>query len=101
MQRHATVIKAYLSVRQSDSKATWLPKIWPNIKAQMEIILTKFDDGTRVIRVAQVTLAPLVKCAPKRRSTLVRALMPRHCACTATTATACDACHCCDACRKF
>jgi non-lysosomal glucosylceramidase len=49
----ATVIKAYLSVRQSDSKATWLPKVWPNIKAQMAILLSKFDDGTGVIRVAQ------------------------------------------------
>ena len=49
----ACVIKAYLCVRQADSKATWLPKVWPNIKAQMEIIFTKFDDGTGVIRVAQ------------------------------------------------
>eukprot|EP01050_Picozoa_sp_SAG11_P041312 SAG11_NODE_18446_length_491_cov_0.658163_2_plen_70_part_01 len=49
----ACIIKAYLCVRQSDSKATWLPKVWPNIKVQMEILMTKFDDGTGVIRVAQ------------------------------------------------
>ena len=49
----ACVIKSYLCVRQSDSKGNWLPKVWPNIKAQMEIIFTKFDDGTGIIRVAQ------------------------------------------------
>ena len=49
----AGVIKAYLVVRQADSDVKWLPTVWPNIKAQMAIILSKFDDGTGVIRVAQ------------------------------------------------
>ena len=49
----ACVIKTYLCVRQGDSKHEFLPKVWPNVKAQMGIILSKFDDGTGVIRVAQ------------------------------------------------
>ena len=50
----ACVIKAYLCVRQSDPKGSWLKTVWPNIKAQMEIIFSdKFDDGTGLIRVAQ------------------------------------------------
>lgn len=49
----ACVIKAYLCCRQADSANTWLPSVWPNIKAQMELIFDKFDDGTGVIRVPQ------------------------------------------------
>eukprot|EP00656_Telonema_subtile_P006667 TRINITY_DN13095_c0_g1_i1.p1 TRINITY_DN13095_c0_g1~~TRINITY_DN13095_c0_g1_i1.p1 ORF type:complete len:787 (+),score=161.65 TRINITY_DN13095_c0_g1_i1:3-2363(+) len=49
----ASVIKTYLVVRQDDPDAAWLPTVWPNLKAQMEIIMSKFDDGTGVIRVAQ------------------------------------------------
>ncbi len=49
----ACVIKSYLCVRQADSSHEFLKKVWPNIKVQMGIILSKFDDGTGVIRVAQ------------------------------------------------
>jgi len=41
----ACVIKTYLVVRQADGKGTWLPKVWPNVKAQMAAIETKFDIG--------------------------------------------------------
>mgnify|MGYP006162579369 CR=1 FL=1 len=33
----ASVIKAYLVVRQADRALTFLPTIWPNIKAQMQV----------------------------------------------------------------
>ena len=49
----ACVIKAYLCVRQGDPGVKWLPKVWPNVKAQVETIMTKFDDGSGVIRVLQ------------------------------------------------
>lgn len=49
----ACVIKAYLCVRQTDSTKEFLSKVWPNVKAQMGIVMEGFDDGTGVIRVAQ------------------------------------------------
>lgn len=39
----AGVLKTYLVVQQADSGATWLPTVWPNVKAQMESILANFD----------------------------------------------------------
>ena len=40
----AGVVKTYLVVQQADSDVSWLPTVWPNVKAQMEQALTKFDD---------------------------------------------------------
>jgi len=39
----ASVIKAYMCVRQSDSSKQWLATIWSNVKAQMDYIIEKFD----------------------------------------------------------
>jgi uncharacterized protein (DUF608 family) len=50
----ANIIKAYLVVQQADSGVTWLPTVWPNVKAQMNAIITKFDvDTDGVIRAHQ------------------------------------------------
>eukprot|EP01062_Namystynia_karyoxenos_P069413 TRINITY_DN64914_c0_g1_i1.p2 TRINITY_DN64914_c0_g1~~TRINITY_DN64914_c0_g1_i1.p2 ORF type:complete len:1022 (+),score=347.12 TRINITY_DN64914_c0_g1_i1:92-3067(+) len=49
----ASVIKTYLAVLQSDDKVTWLPEVWPNVKAFMEIVMAKFDSGDGCIRGAQ------------------------------------------------
>ena len=50
----ACVIKTYLVVQQADSKASWLPTVWPNVKAQMAAIRAKFDvDADGCIRSAQ------------------------------------------------
>jgi hypothetical protein len=50
----ANIIKAYLVVQQADSGVTWLPTVWPNVKAQMQAIQTKFDvDTDGIIRAAQ------------------------------------------------
>jgi hypothetical protein len=50
----ACVIKAYLCVRQADPTGVWLKTVYPNIKDQMQIIMTKFDlDGDGCIRSAQ------------------------------------------------
>lgn len=42
----ASVIKAYMCVRQQDPTASWLKSVYPNIKDQMMIIMTKFDVDT-------------------------------------------------------
>ena len=39
----ANVIKTYLVVQQSDSDGKWLPTVWPNVKAQMELVFKNFD----------------------------------------------------------
>lgn len=39
----ASVIKAYMCVRQGDSSKQWLTTIWTNVKAQMDYIIQKFD----------------------------------------------------------
>ena len=49
----ASCIKAYICVRQSDSSLSFLQKVWPNLKKQMDFLFDKFDDGTGVIRCAQ------------------------------------------------
>ena len=49
----ASVIKAYILVRQADGGLQWLPKIWPNIKVQMARVMTHFDSGDGTIRIWQ------------------------------------------------
>merc|ERR1719498_1862187 len=50
----ASVIKTYLAVQMADSKLEWLPKVWPNVKNQMDIMFKKFDvDGDGCIRTWQ------------------------------------------------
>lgn len=49
----ASCIKAYICVRQSDSSLSFLRKVWPNVKKQMDFLFDEFDDGTGVIRCAQ------------------------------------------------
>jgi hypothetical protein len=49
----ACVIKAYISVRQADSKLTFLKRVWPNVKQQMDFLFAEFDDGNGVITCAQ------------------------------------------------
>lgn len=39
----ANVIKTYLVVQQADSDGKWLPTVWPNVKAQMELVFRTFD----------------------------------------------------------
>lgn len=39
----ASVLKTYLTVRQSDPTGAWLAKVWPNVKAMMELVLTTMD----------------------------------------------------------
>jgi len=43
-----------LSVQQGDSAIAFLPKVWPNVKAQMQIVFDTYDvDGDGVFRVGQ------------------------------------------------
>jgi hypothetical protein len=39
----ACVIKAYLVVQQADANTKWLPTVWPNIKASIDLIFKNFD----------------------------------------------------------
>ena len=39
----ANVIKTWLVVRQDDPEGKWLPTVWPNVKAMMELGFKNFD----------------------------------------------------------
>ena len=39
----ASVLKCYITVRQSDPQGEWLKTVWPNVRAQMELVINGFD----------------------------------------------------------